>query len=1314
MPVTDSFLDALPQKNAFIIDEDRDFALKVAAALRTDGLKVALSEGERDPIDEIKLERPDIVVMRAEGRGTESGFSVCNRVKKSKRLSGVSVLLYTDDTDTKKLETHKTKTTAADDYVVLPSAPPYSFDDIRDRVRGVLFSNAADRPPPLPNLRPDVRPVSEEDSAFLDKVMDSLKRREDEPPAPPAVRRDTVVGRRTTADAKLDLLRQKLRQREAELAKVMEMYRAKEREHHEWNEKLVERDVEVQSLRMTIDELQASQDAARNELDRRTEEFNASFEQLLEDKVTRENELIQVVAGKERGIADLEGKLRRSHEEHEEATRRFTAAESEAEGLKRTLEERDHRVGDLEKSLSRAEEQNAAAERTIAGQTEQIAAAEENRLRLEGKVLEIRAGLAQNREELDAVFRDHQFELKARDEIIAGLQSDVAQAEAQGAQLEDDLRQELVQAAADFDAATEELAVRAARIDALETELVQLRSTTDSERKVLEDEVTGLVDRLSAEKQERAATEEALREELAATHARVDHLSAELESIRAKSEEVRADLESQLASATLKVAELGAALEDERQAHETAVTNHAAELSRLEDIRASTEKAHHDREADLANEIRAQASLVAQRDEELTRLGSQLQEERARAESAVAAVQADLQKTREQAEATENELRDQLIELGAELASRADKLEAVERDLAEERQGRAQVDRQCEALSRTLETTKGELDTTTGVLRNTEQSLVETQRTLALNEGRLSETQEMLRKTQEKASAVEESLSELRTAFDARGSEIGRLEGRIAVLNEHLASGREQFETLQGTSEESKQELARAASALAAAEAGARERAEERDHARARLAELGRALDELRAERDEARKLALRTEEKAQGRADRAADERAHLEEELSKLRAQAEAQERELTTELAARHNERDSLRDDLNSVRQELALERRTRTEVEQRVQRLLAEAAQMKDTSDSFRLTSDEDRRQLVLRVEALEQEKAELVSASDQSRAQLEAALADVRARLSTLTDERTQEQARFESELDRVRRDAAVASNRLEEMAARASTLETEKIALGQDRSRSLEAKDAELERSRTETREVKKALAGAEGRLAKLEDKLQELRRDREDGESRYLRELEEVHESHMRKAQTADEQHSREIDELRRQALEARRQLKTSELAVQRLTDRLKKLEDERPLRSGAAADFESFISQFTDPSLPLPTTTARSGRRPRSPHAPDTAKPPVPSADAARPRRARKPASSVSGSIPTPGRGAQPISALSTEGAAASDKKSDPRQEAGPDRDAAQPGRVARRPRAEIRDRPSAGKVDTDKETEDFLAAFDNIRED
>ena len=74
-------LKVVPQKNAFIVDPERDFAVKVAAALRTDGIRVSISESDRDPLDEVRRERPDVVIARAVAGAKESGFALCQRVK---------------------------------------------------------------------------------------------------------------------------------------------------------------------------------------------------------------------------------------------------------------------------------------------------------------------------------------------------------------------------------------------------------------------------------------------------------------------------------------------------------------------------------------------------------------------------------------------------------------------------------------------------------------------------------------------------------------------------------------------------------------------------------------------------------------------------------------------------------------------------------------------------------------------------------------------------------------------------------------------------------------------------------------------------------------------------------------------------------------------------------------------------------------------------------------------------------------------------------------------------------------------------------
>lgn len=385
---------SVAQKNAFIVDEDRDFALMVAAALRTDGYKVSISEGDRDPLDEIRAERPDIVLVRAESTGKESGYTLCSRVKRNKRTQTTPVFLYTTNATDQIIETHKTKDTRADEYLIVPSVPPFPLDELRDRVRNVLYSpNGIEKPPPLPPPeKEELRPVTQEDTAFIAKVMDSLQQKEPEDQTSNVpLRREgspAIAGRRTTADAKLDMLRDKLRQREIELARVMEMYRAKEREYHQFNERLVERDVEAQSLKMTIDEITAQLTETRTELDRRTTEFNGSFEMMLEEKVNRENELIQVVAGKEKEVNDLQAAVMRSESNAKtkisaletslaETDQRREAALSEVSLLKGIVGQREGAIAGLHSDLDEAAKRERALLETreqlnakIAGQEE--------------------------------------------------------------------------------------------------------------------------------------------------------------------------------------------------------------------------------------------------------------------------------------------------------------------------------------------------------------------------------------------------------------------------------------------------------------------------------------------------------------------------------------------------------------------------------------------------------------------------------------------------------------------------------------------------------------------------------------------------------------------------------------------------------------------------------------------------------------------------------------------------------------------------------------------------------------------------------
>ncbi|NJK90114.1 MAG: hypothetical protein HC923_12490 [Myxococcales bacterium] len=334
-------------RSAYIIDDDHELALMVGAPLQSSGMTVTFSEAAQDPLEELRRHRADVVLVRAEARGRESGYALVSRIKNNRRFRRMLVVLYTDrDENLPALEAHREQGTPADAYLVMPSKPPYRWDDLRREVSALLEKLGNEPlPPPLPGPtgepREAARSLSDEDRRFLEQIQS------EEPISSPSVEvledlsKRPGAGRRATADAKLELLRQQLRQKEVELAKYKDLFRAKEREYQEWNERLVEKDVEIHGLRMEVEELNRTLAQVGRELDTKTTEFNRSFESQQEDKIARENELIQVVASKEKELAEVRGELNQNQADAIGLRERTAAERSRLEDELRVRERRD-------------------------------------------------------------------------------------------------------------------------------------------------------------------------------------------------------------------------------------------------------------------------------------------------------------------------------------------------------------------------------------------------------------------------------------------------------------------------------------------------------------------------------------------------------------------------------------------------------------------------------------------------------------------------------------------------------------------------------------------------------------------------------------------------------------------------------------------------------------------------------------------------------------------------------------------------------------------------------------------------------------
>ena len=185
-------------------------------------------------------------------------------------------------------------------------------------------------------------------------------------------------------------------------------------------------------------------------------------------------------------------------------------------------------------------------------------------------------------------------------------------------------------------------------------------------------------------------------------------------------------------------------------------------------------------------------------------------------------------------------------------------------------------------------------------------------------------------------------------------------------------------------------------------------------------------------------------------------------------------------------------------------------------------------------------------------------------------------------IASLTDRL--DDTRAEREKDELRRDSEAShlKARLEDTAQKFNQTMLEKRQF-EERARSeIEVRDSragelekQLERRHAETqgllKDQKEQVAKLESRIADLNRTLEGERDERESLESRYLKELEDTHDTYMKRMAEKEAEMRKEVEDLRNGALDAKRQLKASQLAAQRLTERITKLETERPLKSGA-----------------------------------------------------------------------------------------------------------------------------------------------
>ena len=728
----------MDQRRVLIVESQNEFALSLAAVLRNQGYATALAQNAAEAQREVEKRRPDLLVLRAE-LPDMSGFSLCGQLKKQREPLSI-VLMSSDAADA--FAQHQQGPTPADGYLAIPfqmeelssvvdkllvpmvNPEGDDLDQAMDQSLGLAPKPEAPQPeaPPAVPKGPPKLPrrerrsaLTDDDRQFLERVFGSIADRKAELLAeakaakrPPA-RRELL----SSPEGKLQLLREEVKTREAQIARLSEIWGARERELLSVEDRLHDKDVEVQGLKMQIDDLLRRFNEAQEAFLQKEREHGATVDDLLLQRFGSEKDLIEVVAAKEKDLNALKRELNHrddeitrrqveletAHEQYNQLEKQtqletlqgevrekdlrflLDKRETEIELLRadldlavtealRVREERDGRVLALSRDLRDYENELAliqsalgtalhnletraeTAERALPLVWEALAAERAERLAVEA---EYAASLA---EAEDALFETDQLaeDLRhQRDGIAQVSQTRIAERQAEIERLSQELADKIRHADERDVELSNELSQKLERIGELEGEAEALKQHLEEREKELNHQVTQLIT------------------DLEATQSDLEQTRADLASTQTAKREGEERAAAAQAAATQKISELTAQGEQTKAELEKERTERSQQESALRELIGNLE-------GDLEG-LRAQKADLEQQLAESHGHASEL-------EQLLAKERADVANLREQVGSLEGEkasLEKQLAELGAEKAALDTALAEANAHLAETR-----------------------------------------------------------------------------------------------------------------------------------------------------------------------------------------------------------------------------------------------------------------------------------------------------------------------------------------------------------------------------------------------------------------------------------------------------------------------------------------------------------------------------------------------------------------------------------------------------------------------------------------------------
>lgn len=1156
------------ERRVLIVESQNDFALTMASVLKGAGYQTTLAASAADAQRELEKRRPDLVILRAE-LPDQSGFVLCGTIRKGKFGQNLPVILLSSDVGAEALQQHAQSPNAANGYLAIPfemgelttltqtfvqpGAAPSQDDldaDLDNALTGGGPSEAGGpvAPPPLkvnaggpPKLprRERRSALTDEDKSFLDRAFNSIADRKAELLAESReVRRSTPRREQMgTPEAKIQILRDELKSREAQIARISEIWSVRERELSSVEDRLSEKDVEIQGHKMQIDDLSRRLNESQNTLVEKEREHGRQVEDLLLQKFIGEKEVIEVVSAKEKEV----NILRKEKSGLEEELNRRGA---ELDGARKDYEqlEKDYQLATLEFEVKEKELQDTVAQRgeKIEGLEKQVEALTGQ---LEGTVSERDAKYADYEGQLKVLTETLEKNQVERDTTVSDLESKLRLAEEHGAasdqegeRLQAELADAKARAAEKIGDLEGEIATLHTQLEALNTQKAESEQTLNETIEQRDGRITQLEGEL-ADTIERKDREEAeLQSQIQARMEQIGELEGEVEAAKAALADREAELEAELG-------ELGAAKDQLEQTL-------TAQLTEANADRAAKQQTLEQR----AQEIQALQGMVAERDDNIQRLSVTLDE----TQKALLATQQAL-----------NETQAALESKTGEQAQTADALAQTQAELAQVRGERDE--RQGEVTQ-----ARNEIQRVTGLWRQTEQAKAQLEENLS---GELGQVRSALAEAQgnyeAEAQAHQRLQQESHAAITKLTGERNDLAQRLEATGVDLAATRANLDD-----------------ALKSLDIEKRAHADTNQHYEGKVQGLEDDLAKLRGQAQDLaenltatkQELGARVSELTQmnARLAHAEDTRQHLEERITTLSEESQRREELLQNDLATKSKElADTLRklttQQQEKVRQVDALSREVhaKTEaaktLEQKLKALFDESKKKTEELGGRIATLsaelDAAKKDIAEKQDGLTkagQAQAQAVHERDQVRGQMQTAIQQANARIQEANNAIAQEKAAGKKHADELgaklqRAEARIAQIQ-QEATTRAQEMET-RLKDAQSQLAQRQRRVAELEqavetssaaRTRSE-KELQAKIAAAEHKAQETTSKLQAAMAERKSLEAKHLKDLEDAGGKHKAEMERREQVKAQEVKRLQEAVQEKSKQLKVVELELAR-----------------------------------------------------------------------------------------------------------------------------------------------------------------